>query len=171
MIDISKLKAYIEDKDEVCEAVARHSIEEQGFESWFNNQLKNWLDCSFTTFDGRRILQTNDKRYNYELTTTVLMIEEYGGENKDNYYSELLKRHNLNLEFEAVNGLQYDPYTTKKASSKSSSSKKKPKQTSLDLGVKPPKETAAERKLKAHVAKINSLKINIKPANNANNTL
>lgn len=171
MIDISKLKAYIEDVDEVCKAVAEHSIEEKGFKRWFDNQILNWLNCSFTTSDGRRILQTNDKRYNYEITTTIAMIEEYGEDNKDFYYTELLKRHNLNLEFESINGLQYNPYTTKNTTKKSTSSKKKTKQTSIELEYKPSKETVAERKLKAHIAKINSLKINIKPANNANNTL
>ena len=166
MIDISILEPYIEKPDENDNSYASLSIEYMGFDKWFDSQIKYWINCSYISSNGNRIIQTNDKRYNYEITTTICMIEEYGGNNKDYYYERLLTRHNSNLEFEAINGFEYDPYSTTKK--KSTTSRKKTKQTSLDFGDKPRKETAAERKLKAHAAKISMLTFKIKPANNDN---
>jgi hypothetical protein len=97
----------------------------------------------------------------------INMIEKFA-EDKDKYYTELIIQHNDNLEFEAMNGFEYDPYSTTKK--KSTTSRKKAKQTSLDFGDKSKKETAAEKKLKAHAAKISMLTFKIKPAN-GNNTL
>ena len=109
-----------------------------------------------------------------EITTTVYMIEKYGGDNKDYYYTRLLNQHNTNIEFEAINGFEYN-VNTKLDKKSSIKAKNKTKQTSITFSAdsidKTKKETAAERKLKAHIAKINSFKINIKPVNNANNTL
>ena len=39
------------------------------------------------------------------------MIEKYGGDNKDYYYTRLLNQHNINIEFEAINGFEYDVNT------------------------------------------------------------
>jgi hypothetical protein len=128
-------------------------------------QINLWCNCTILSKDGRRLLQTNDKRYNYEVTVAINTIKTYceTEEEKDKYYEMLLKQHNANLEFEAINGFEYDPYSTTKK--KSTTSRKKTKQTSLDFGDKPKKETAAEKKLKAHAAKISMLTFKIKPAN------
>lgn len=164
MVDLSPLKPYIlEEPNETYLLNAANSILLNSFDIWFINQIERWCNCTMLSNDGRRLLQTNDKRYNYEITTSIRMIELYGGENKDEYYTKLLQRHNDNLEFEAINGFEYDPYSTTKK--KSTTSRKKTKQTSLDFGDKPKKETAAERKLKAHAAKISMLTFKIKPAN------
>lgn len=168
MVDLSPIKSYIEDKNENDCKCAEIVIEDRGFDNWFKDHINVWLNCSFVSKNGNRIIQTNDKRYNYELTCVVYMIEKYGGDDKDYYYNELINRHFNNLEFERINGYAYDPYSTTKK--KSTTSRKKTKQTSLDFGDKPKKETAAEKKLKAHAAKISMLTFKIKPAN-GNNTL
>lgn len=163
MIDISILQPYIEKSNENDNAVASMAILDEGFDRWFEHQIDIWINCSFISINGNRIIQTNDKRYNYEITTIICMIEKYGFDSKDYYYEKLITRHNSNLEFEAINGFEYDPYAITKK--KSTTSRKKTKQTSLDFGDKPKKETAAERKLKAHAAKISMLTFKIKPAN------
>lgn len=168
MIDISSLEKYVIDDIELYLSSAKTRINDVGFDNWFDNEINGFCNCSFLSKDGRRLMQTNDKRYNYEITTSVRMIELYGGDNKDYYYNELINCHFNNLEFERINGYAYDPYSTTKK--KSTTSKKKTKQTSLDFGDKPKKETAAEKKLKAHAAKISMLTFKIKPAN-GNNTL
>ena len=164
--DLSVLNPYIEEPNENDNHMAEIVIEAIGFDRWFKDHMDVWCNCSFISINGNRIIQTNDKRYNYEITTIICMIEKYGGENKDYYYLNLLNCHSNNLDFEAANGFAYDPYAIK--GSKSPVKKRKTKQTTLDFGDKPKKETAAERKLKAHVAKISGLKINLKPANNGN---
>ena len=169
MVDITSLEKYIIDDIELYLNSAKTRIEDVGFDNWFNNEINYFCNCSFISKDGKRLLQTNDKRYNYEITTSIKMIELYGGENKDEYYAKLLQRHNDNLEFEAINGFEYNPYSTTKK--KSTTTKRKTKQTSISFENKPKKETVAELKLKAHAAKINMLKVKIKPANNGNNTL
>lgn len=168
MVDITSLEKYIIDDIEGYLSSAKTRINDVGFDNWFNNEINYFCNCSFLSKDGRRLMQTNDKRYNYEITTCIRMIELYGGENKDEYYTKLLQRHNDNLEFERINGFEYDLYLSTKK--KSTSSRKKTKQSSLDFEDKPKKETAAEKKLKAHAAKINMLTFKIKPAN-GNNTL
>lgn len=166
MIDLSPLEKYIIDDIELHLSSAETRIKDVGFDDWFDNEINHFCNCSFLSKDGRRLMQTNDKRYNYEITTSVRMIELYGGNNKDYYYNELINCHLNNLEFERINGYAYDPYSTTKK--KSTTSRKKTKQTSLDFGDKPKKETAAEKKLKAHAAKISMLTFKIKPANGDN---
>lgn len=164
MIDLTPIEKYLIDDNEDFDDISENDVSEKGFETWFKNQINYWLNCSYMP-TGKRLLQTNDKRYNREITTTVHMIENYA-ENKDYYYNSLINCHFNNLEFEKINGFEYNPYTVGKQ--KSSYTKKKTKQTSIDFGDKPKKETAAERKLKAHAAKINGLTFTIKPANNDN---
>ena len=167
MIDLSSFHDYIVDA-EFASNLAEKVILTQGFEEYFNNQLNKWCNCTITSpVDGRRINQTNDLRYKIELTTTLNMIKKFGGEDEEKYYEQILKRHNENLEFEAINGFEYSVRMVNDKK-KSGSTRKRTKQTSLDLGDKPKKESAAERKLKAHVAKINSFNFVIKPVNNGN---
>lgn len=152
----SLLKTYIKS--------AISTIDEKGFKIWFDNQLHSFLDCSMCFSNGRRIMQSNFIHYKYEITTILNMIEIYVEDDKDYYYELLLLQHKANLKFEAVNGLEYNVEETPKKKS----SKPKSKLIFIDLGDKPKKETAAERKLKAHIAKINSLNIKIKPVRNDN---
>lgn len=164
MVDLTPLSNYIIEDSETYDSITEYQIDRSSYLEWFNNQIERWLNCSYMP-TGKRLLQTNDKRYHRELTTTIHMIEKYS-EFIDDDYNKLINRHFSNLEFERINGLEYNPYATGKL--KKSSSKKKSKQTSIDFGDKPKKETAAEKKLKAHAAKINGLVFTIKPANNDN---
>lgn len=163
MIDLNSLKKLIVNGVDFFIDCARKRINAVGFQIWFEHQLSTFLNCSKLSNNGHRLVQTNLRQYYVELTITITMIEEFA-ENKDYCYEKLLELHNNNLEYEAAHGFEYDP----KIISKKKSSKPRSKQTSIDFGDKPKKETAAERKLKAHIAKINSLNIKIKPVRNDN---
>lgn len=150
----SGLKTYIKS--------AISAIDEKGFKVWFDNQLHSFLDCSVCLSNGCRIMQSNFIHYKYEITTILKMIEKYVEDDKDYYYELLLLQHKANLEFEAVNGFEYDVKETPKKKTTRTRNKQ------ISLIDKPEKETAAERKLKAHIAKISSLNIKIKPVRNDN---
>lgn len=166
MIDLKVFEPYIVDSAFNIELSARQ-VKIIGLDEYFNIHVKKWCDCSVVTPEGQRLLQTNELRYKIEITTTLYLINEFGGDKKDYYYGELLKIHNSNLEFERINGFAYDIHLIK-TKEKSTTPKKRTKQTSLEIGDKPKKETAAERKLKAHIAKINSFNFVIKPVSNGN---
>lgn len=148
----SGLKTYI--KSAIC------TIDEKGFKAWFDNQLHSFLDCSVCFSNGRRMMQSNFIHYKYEITTILNMIETYVEDDKNYYYELLLLQHKANLEFEEVNGLEYDVKETPKKKTTRTRNKQ------ISLIDKHKKETAAERKLKAHVAKIKSLSIKINPVKN-----
>lgn len=168
MIDLTPIKPWISDETIQHSQQASCAIGRIGFEEWFKSQLEIFCNCTKTFKDGHRVTQTNDIRYNYELTTTVQMIEVFGEDKKDEYYEKLLEQHKINLEFEAEHGLEYDSTSLKKPKTSNKTTKKKLKQTSIDLGDKPKKETVAERKLKAHAIKINALTFKPKNINNGN---
>jgi hypothetical protein len=94
------------------------------------------------------------------------MIEQFGENKKDEYYTEVLKQHQLNLEFEAMHGFEYELHSNKKNKKQTTTPKKRNKQTSIDSGDKPKKETAAERKLKAHAIKLNAVTFKPKSVSN-----
>ena len=169
MIDLSSIKKYITEDNEHFDRCSEEAINDYGFDTWFNHQITIWMNCSYCP-TGHRLLQTNEKRYCAEVTTIVNMINKFidDEENRDKYFNQLLKQHNENLEFEAINGFEYDSHFPNK--NKTAAPKKRAKQTSLEFGDKHKKETAAERKLKQHAAKISMLTFKIKPAND-NNTV
>lgn len=161
MVDLSSLKKLVVTGVDFFIDYARKRINAVGFQIWFEHQLSTFLNCSKLSNNGHRLVQTNLRQYYVELTITIAMIEEFA-ENKDYCYEKLLELHNSNLEYEAAHGFEYNP----KDISKKKSSKPRSRQIFIDLGDKPKKETVAERKLKAHIAKINSLNIKIKPVKN-----
>lgn len=163
MIDLSCFKDCFFETSVFGLEYARNRIKELGFDKWFEIQLKTFLDCSKTSSDGRRMIQTNLLQYKCEITITIYMIEDYA-ENKDYYYEKLLIQHNNNLEFETINGLAYDVNNFDKKKTTTKRTKREP----TLFNDKPKKETVAERKLKAHIAKINSFSIKIKPVRNDN---
>ena len=119
-------------------------------------------------------MQTIDYPYRHTITETVFTIKNYVEENKqDEYFERLLKRHNDNLEYEQTNppiwyGTEKDrrKYEKQYGSNNSSKSKRKrAKQQDIDFPDMPKKQTAAEKKLAARVAKINALSFKIKPQN------
>ena len=166
MVDLTPIKPYIIEDDSRTPGYAVSVISRIGFEEWFKSQLEIFCNCTKTFRDGRRCTQTNDMRYNYEITDCVLMIEQFGEYKKDEYYNQLLKQHQINLEFEAINCFDYEPHSNKKNKKPTTAPKKRNKQTSMDLGDKPKKETAAERKLKAHAIKLNAVTFKPKSVSN-----
>lgn len=165
MVDLIPIKPWLEKGSSNSTGYAVSTISRIGFEEWFKSQLEVFLNCSRTFKDGRRCTQTNDIRYAKELFTTVEMIKAYAEDKQDECYIKLLELHKANLEFEAINGLEYSVKGDNKKK-QSSVTKKRNKQTSLDIGDKPKKETAAERKLKAHAIKLNAVTFKPKSVNN-----
>ena len=165
MIDLTSLKPWIAEAPKYYILSAATSINSIGFEQWFEKQCTDFLDCSKLDSNGHRQIQTNYNHYKSELNTVFYMIEQHGGEDKDKFYEKIWNLHNANLEFEAINGFEYKHNdTTRKKSTKKTSSTKSNKQT--DLFHKEPKETAAERKLKARAVKLSLFNVKLKPATN-----
>lgn len=167
MVDLTPIKPWIDNEELQHSQQAIAVIRRIGFEQWIKDQIEIFCNCTKTFKDGSRVTQTNDLRYNIELTTTVQIIDIFGEDKKDYYYQELLKQHAANLEYEAIHGFDYDPHSPIK-NKKSTKRKTKPKQTSMIIEDKPKKETAAERKLKAHAMKLNALIFKPKSVNNDN---
>lgn len=166
MIDLTPIKPWIDKVLTNNIKFAVSTISMIGFDNWFDNQLTVFCNCTKTFSDGRRCTQTNDPRYAKELFTTVKIIEEFGGNDKDSYYTKLLNQHKINLEFEEKYGLEYSINRNKER--KSTITRKKSKQVSIKLDTSPKKETEAEKRLKQHAAKINALMFKPKPINNDN---
>jgi len=161
MINLDVLKPYIVETNELYDSSAVFSIRMNGFAKWFDKAISMFLDCSKLSKEGHRTIQTNYIHYKYEMTTIVNMIEMYCDETtKDSYYQKLIEQHNKNLEFEAINGFEYKDLNTPKKSNKST---KKNRQKSIDFEDKPKRETAAERKLKAHAEKISKFTFKLNP--------
>lgn len=167
MVDLSSLEKYTDIDASLYIDLADKSISKYGFNIWFDKELKEFIDCSMCLPDGSRVIQTNFTHYKKEIVTILEMIKRYGEDSKDYYYNRLLSKHKDNLEFEAINGLPYDI----KKTTKKKSTRKRTRQTSITELDKPKKETVAEKKLKAYMAKISSLKIKLKPASNGNGTI
>ena len=157
MVDLTPINPWLEKGSLNSIGYAVSTISRIGFEEWFKSQLEVFLNCSRTFKDGRRCTQTNDIRYAKEILTTVKMIESYAEDKQDECYIKLLELHKANLEFEAINGLEYSVKGNNNKKKQSSTTNKRNKQTSTDVKDKPKKETAAERKLKAHAIKLNAL--------------
>lgn len=149
MVDLKPLQKYIlkdelDDYDNISKIVAY-----SGMLKWFEEEINLFLNCQRTFKDGRRCIQTNDYRYKNELTRIIAAIEACA-ENKDYYYEKLIEQHNSNLEFEAINGFEYDV----KVKNKNKPTKSKNKQQSL---FSDKKETVSERKLKDKVNKLKGI--------------
>ena len=119
-------------------------------------------------------MQTIGYPYRKLITEIVFTIKNYVEEDKQNeYFERLLKRHSDNLEYEQTNppiwyGTEKDRRKYEKQYGGSDSSKpkrKRVKQQDIDFSDMPKKQTVAEKKLAARVAKINALSFKIKPQN------
>ena len=168
-MDISVLSGYITPVEEMESSYANKAISNSSFENWFDNQLNVFLNCTKTLKDylgkEQRIMQTNDIRYKYEISITYEMINKYiEDKEKSIYYNRLIRRHLANLEFEAINGFDYDPTSSNKKNKKRTT---KPKNKQLTIDTIEHKETAAERKLKQKAFKMSFIKFN--PINSKNN--
>lgn len=160
MSDISKLKKYLIDLEEEDINTINSIMSKCNALEWINCQITRFLDCSKCFLDGRRIIQTNEYRYKWELTRTLYAIQNY--ENNDDYLIEgLIDRHNKNLEFESIHGFEYDVRQNKTTTKKT----KRSKQTSI-FDDKPKKEIKAEAKLKATAAKLGAITFNFNSKTN-----
>ena len=173
MIDLSPIQKYIDEPDSFMTSFVQHEIKSVGLDSFLKYNFHS-LDCTRVCKDGLRPMQTIGYPYRHAITETVFTIKNYVEENKqDEYLERLLKRHSDNLEYEQTNppiwyGTEKDRRKYEKQYSGSDSSKskrKRAKQQDIDFSDMPKKQTVAEKKLAARVAKINALSFKIKPQN------
>lgn len=173
MIDLSPIQKYIDEPDSFMISFVPHEIQSIGLDSFLEYNF-NSLDCTRVYKDGLRPMQTIGYPYRHTITETVFTIKNYVEEDKqDEYFERLLKRHNDNLEYEQTNppiwyGTEKDRRKYEKqynGSNSSKSKRKRAKQQDIDFSDMPKKQTVAEKKLAARVAKINALSFKIKPQN------
>ena len=173
MIDLSPIQKYIDEPDSFMTRFVPREIQSVGLDSFLEHNFHS-LDCTRVYKNGLRPMQTIGYPYRHTITKTVSTIKNYVEEDKqDKYFGRLLKRHNDNLEYEQTNppiwyGTEKDrrKYEKQYGGNDSSKSKRKhTKQQDIDFSYMPKKQTVAEKKLAARVAKINSLSFKIKPQN------
>lgn len=173
MIDLSPIQKYIDESDSFMTSFVPHEIKSIGLDSFLKYNFHS-LDCTRVCKDGLRPMQTIGYPYRHTITETVFTIKNYIEEDKqDEYFERLLKRHSDNLEYEQTNppiwyGTEKDRRKYEKQYGCSDSSKpkrKRAKQQDIDFSDMPKKQTVAEKKLAARVAKINALSFKIKPQN------
>ena len=173
MIDLSPIQKYIDEPDSFMTSFVPHEIKSVGLDSFLEYNFHS-LDCTRVCKDGLRPMQTIGYPYRHTITETVFTIKNYVKEDKqDEYFERLLKCHSDNLEYEQTNppiwyGTEKDRRKYEKQYSGSYSSKskrKRAKQQDIDFLDIPKKQTVAEKKLAARVAKINALSFKIKPQN------
>lgn len=173
MIDLSSIQKYIDEPDSFMTSFILHEIKSVGLNLFLEHNF-HILDCTRVYKDGLRHMQTIGYLYRHTITETVFAIKNYVEKDKqDEYFERLLKRHNDNLEYEQTNppiwyGTEKDRRKYEKQYGSSNSSKpkrKRTKQHDIDSPDMPKKQTAAEKKLAARVAKINALSFKIKPQN------
>lgn len=168
MVDISPLNNYIDKFNTFIINFVDSEIKSVGLDCYLDYQFRR-LDCTNVYPNGMRAIQTIDHSYRVNITETVYIIQNYIGEcERDKYLIKLLTLHQNNLEYEKQNPpIVYKQIITKsKAKSKNNDLiEDKPKSTrskSTTTKEKVPKQSAAERKLAAKVAKLNTLSFNIK---------
>ena len=173
MIDLNPIQMYINEPDSFMISFVPYEIQRVGLEEFLEYNFNN-LDCTRICKDGLRPMQTIGYPYRKLITEIVFTIKNYVEENKQNeYFERLLKRHSDNLEYEQINppiwyGTEKDRRKYEKQYGDSDSSKpkrKRAKQQDIDFPDMPKKQTAAEKKLAARVAKINALSFKIKSQN------
>lgn len=170
MVDISPLNNYIDKSDTFISNFVDSEIKSVGLDCYLDYQFRR-LNCTNVYPNGMRAIQTIDHSYRVNITETVYLIQNYVEEYKrDEYLIKLLILHQNNLEYEKQNPPIVYKQTITKSRTKTKSNnvtEDKPKSTrkkSTTTKEKVPKQSAAERKLAAKVAKLNTLSFNIKPA-------
>ena len=171
MIDLSPIKKYIDEPDSFMINFVPHEIQSVGLDSFLEYNFRS-LDCTRVCKDGLRPMQTIGHPYRHIITQIIFIIKNYIEEDKqDKYLERLLKQHKDNLEYEQTNspiwyGTEKDRRKYEKQYENKDSTKskvKRTKQQDIDFSDMPKKQTAAEKKLAARVAKINALSFKIKP--------
>lgn len=126
--------------------------------------VTNFIDNCFTIANTliRKYPRTSVKSCSYEhnLAEVIYCIEYYIDESEQEiYYNDLLEIHNNNIQYEKENPIDRKIKVVKTKSTKTTT---KPKE---DKPPKEKKESAAERKLKAHAEKLSKLGgISFKPS-------
>ena len=157
MIDISKLKDYIQEIIPFHIKMLEHDVQNFGREEVYSMCLKH-LDCTHIADDGVRLRQTIGLPYMQDISIILYVIQTYFEGDEDNRLQEVIDVHERNLAYEIENPpVWYGGEKAKQKFEKEFGSKKTPK-------IK--KATNVERKLATKIGKINALKINLKPANN-----
>ena len=173
MIDLSPIQKYIDEPDSFMTSFVPYEIQRVGLDSFLEYNFYS-LDCTRVYKDGLRSMQTIGYPYRHAITEIVFTIKNYIEEDKqDEYFERLLKCHSDNLEYEQTNppiwyGTEKDRRKYEKQYGGNDSSKpkrKRTKQQDVDFSDIPKKQTSAEKKLAARVAKINSLSFKIKSQN------
>ena len=171
MIDLSPIQKYIDEPDSFMTRFVPHEIKSVGLDSFLEYNFRS-LDCTRVYKNGLRPMQTIGYPYRRTITETIFTIKNYVEEDKqDEYFERLLKRHSDNLEYEQINppiwyGTEKDRRKYEKqygGNDRSKPKRKRTKQQDVDFPDMPKKQTAAEKKLAARVAKINALSFKIKP--------
>ena len=172
MIDLSPIQKYIDEPNSFMTKFVPHEIQSVGLDSFLEYNFRN-LDCTRVCKDGLRPMQTIGHPYRHIITQIIFIIKNYIEKDKqDEYFERLLKRHSDNLEYEQTNppiwyGTEKDrrKYEKQYGNNSSKPKRKRIKQHDIDFPDMPKKQTAAEKKLAARVAKINALSFKIKPQN------
>lgn len=158
----NELKPYYRKVTSITKELLKSIIDKIGFDTYFEEQINSFINCTKISPDGSRPMMTSYGIYKDEISNTLEMIEELpSSENKAQYLTILVKAHLDNLEFEANNPYDYKPAKVKRSNPR----RKDNEQLTMDgLEPKQKKETAAERKLKQTALKLNKLSFNIKLA-------
>ena len=171
MTNISILEPYLLNREDKDFDNVRKRCELYGVQEAFEKHL-SFINCTRWTLDGKfRLIQTIGFPYCKEMTDIVWLVNNMiEDEYKDKAFERIIEQHKKNIAYE----VEHPPiwYTNKKYT-------KKDYQNIIDCkGVLKPKrsrkvkekyidglekETASERKVKARLAKINSLSLKIKP--------
>lgn len=169
MVDISSLDKYIDKSDTDISRFIDSEIKSVGLDCYLDYQFRR-LNCSNVYPNGLRAIQTIDYSYRRNIAETVYLIQHYVEECKrDEYLIKLLRLHEDNLEYEQLNPpIVYKQKITKnkdktKDDNAIEAKLKHTRKKSTTTKEKGSKQTAAERKLAAKVAKLNNLSLVIKP--------
>lgn len=153
MIDITELDDYKEKElSSFFIGFVEHEVQRYGTDLVYSNYLKE-ADCSRTSADGLRLMQTNGFRYSHLIAEIIYFIQAYCKDDEDIKLQELLDLHHRNLEFEKEN-----PPVVFKNNKVKSQNKTKTKSAKKDNT-----ESAAVRKLAIKAGKLSKLSFSFKP--------
>lgn len=165
MIDLKVIEPYMIEVDSFMESFVSSELSVIGADKYLNYALR-LLDCTKVWDNGLRPMQTITYTYRHDITEFVYVVNTFVENDnlKDDWFTKLIDRHNKNIEYEKINPpVLYGDAKAKKKFEKEYNVKSKTKNDKDKKDNKEKRITNAERKLAAHVARINSLSIKIKP--------
>lgn len=152
---LDELSDYIQDLPEMTINAIEAEIDTNGIEHTIEANIA-FLNCKRVTKSGMRIIQTIDYPYKIYLSKLEYILSKI--EDNSEYKERIIQQHKDNIAFE----LDTPPtvYDKKKGLTHNKVKKSRKQQPKLD------KPSAKERKLAAKVKRLNTLKFNVKLANN-----